>query len=141
MGPTSEQQDALLRRIRDGLGRAEARTATLRRRSSRFIIVNLVCGALGTIVAGLAAAAGPVLGTGPHAWKLTCAAVAVLTASSTLFSGLNQQLAIPDHLARATNCVARLRALEMEITVTQRDLTEVTRQYEDVVANYQEFLL
>ena len=38
-------------------------------------------------------------------------------------------------------CVARLRALEMEITVTRRELMEVTRQYEDVVANYQEFLL
>ena len=141
MSPTSEQQDAILHRIRDGLGRAEARVATLRRRNSHFIVVNLVCGALGTIVAGLAAAAGPAVGTGPHAWKLTCAAVAVLTASSTFFSGLNQQLGIPDRLAKATTCVARLRALEMEITVTRRELMEVTRQYEDVVANYQEFLL
>lgn len=141
MSPTSEQKDAMLNRIRDGLGRSEARATILRQRSSRFIIVNLVCGALGTIVAGLAAAAGPAIGTGPHAWKLTCAAVAVLTACSTLFSGLNQQLAMPDRLAKATTCVARLRALEMEITVTHRDLMEVTRQYEDVVANYQEFLL
>ena len=141
MTPTSEQREAMLERIRDGLRTAEDRAQSLRRRSSRFTLVNLACGALGTLVAGLAAAGGPMAGTGPHAWKMTCAAVAVLTASATLFSGLNQQLAIPDRLAKATTCVARLRALEMEITVTHRDLAEVTRQYEDVLASYQEFMM
>ena len=140
MTPTSEQRDAMLERIRDSLRTAENRAQSLRRRSSRYILVNLVCGALGTVVAGLAAAAGPMAGTGPHAWKVTCAAVAVLTAAATLCSGLNQQLAIPDRLAKPTTCVARLRALEMEITVTHRDLAEVTRQYEDVVGSYQEFM-
>jgi len=140
MSPSAEQRDAMLERIRAGLCTGEVRVQNLRRRSSRFILVNLVCGALGTIVAGMAAAAGPVAGTGPHAWKLTCAAVAVLTASSTFFSGLNQQLAIPEHLAKATTCVARLRALEMEMTEMNRDLAEVTRQYEDVVASYEEFM-
>jgi hypothetical protein len=50
----------------------------------------------------------------------------VLTATSTLFPGLNQQLAIPDHLAKATICVARLRALEMEMKEMNRDLGETT---------------
>jgi len=140
MNPISEEREAMLGRIRDGLRTAEGRVQNLRSRSSRFILVNLVCGALGTIVAGLAAAAGPVAGSGPHAWKLTCAAVAVLTASSTFFSGLNQQLAIPDHLAKATTCMARLRALEMEMTEMNRDLADVARQYEDVVASYDEFM-
>jgi hypothetical protein len=140
MSPLSDQRDEMLGRIRGGLRTAEARVQNLKRRSSQFILVNLVCGALGTAVSGLAAAAGPVAGTGPHAWKLTCAAVALLTASSTFFSGLNQQLAVPDHLAKAIMCVARLRALEMEITETNRDLAEVTRQYEDVVASYEEFM-
>jgi len=83
--PLSEQRDEMLGRIRSGLRTAEARVRNLKRRSSQFVLVNLVCGALGTVVSGLAAAAGPVVGTGPHAWKLTCAAVAVLTASSTFF--------------------------------------------------------
>ena len=140
MSAISEQRDAMLERIRGGLRTAEGRAQNLRRRSSQLILVNLVCGALGTVVSGLAAAAGPVAGTGPHAWKLTCAAVALLTASSTFFSGLNQQLAVPDHLAKATMCVARLHALEMEITVTNRDLADVTRQYEDLIASHQEFM-
>jgi len=109
MSPGAEQRDAMLERIRACLRAGEARVQSLRRRSARFILMNLVWGALGTVVAGMAAAAGPLAGTGPHAWKLTCAA-AVLTASSTFFSGLNQQLAIPDHLAKAAICVARLRA-------------------------------
>jgi hypothetical protein len=140
MSPVPQQRDEMLERIRSGLATAEARAQNLKQRSSQFILVNLICGALGTVVSGLAAAAGPVAGTGPHAWKLTCATVAVLTASSTFFSGLNQQLAIPDQLAKAMICVARLRALEMEITEMNRDLAEVTRQYEDVVASYQEFM-
>jgi hypothetical protein len=131
----------MLERIRNGLRTAEQRAQSLRHRSSRFILANLVCGALGTIVAGLAAAAGPMAGSGPRAWKLTCAAVAVLTACSTFFSGLIHQLAISDRVANAAACVARLRALEMEITVTHRDLAEVTRQYEDLVASHQEFML
>lgn len=140
MSTTSEQRDAMLERIRGGLRTAEGRAQNLRRRSSQLILVNLVCGALGTVVAGLAAAVGPVAGTGPHAWKLTCAAVAVLTASATFCSGLNQQLGVPDRLAKATICLARLRALEMEITVTNHDLADVTRQYEDLVASHQEFM-
>jgi hypothetical protein len=140
MSPLSEQRDEMLARIRSGLRTAEARVQNLKRRSSQFVLMNLVCGALGTVVSGLAAAAGPVAGTGPHAWKLTCATVALLTASSTFFSGLNQQMAVPDHLAKATMCVARLRALEPEITEMNRDLAEVTRQYGDVVASYEEFM-
>lgn len=140
MSPTAEQRDTMLERIRYALRTAEKRAQSLRSRSSWFILANLVCGALGTVIAGLAAAAGPAVGTGPHAWKVTCGVVAVLTACGTLFSGLNQQLAIPDRLAKAEACVARLRALEMEVTVTQRDLAEVTRQYEEVVAGYQQFM-
>lgn len=140
MGAGSEPRNAVLERIQDSLHHAEIHASNLRRRSSRFVCVNLVAGALGTIVAGLAAAFGPMAGRGPEAWKITCGAVALLTGCATLFSGLSQQLGLPDRLARATACAGRLRALEIDATLANRDLGEVAKGYEEVVANYQEFI-
>ena len=66
-------------------------------------------------------------------------AVAVLIASPTLFFGLNQQLAIPDRLAKATSCVARLRAGNGN----QSDESRSGRgraTIRDVIASHHEFM-
>lgn len=83
---------------------------------------------------------GPVLGHGPSAWKATCAVATIFTACATICSGLNQQLAVPDHLAKATACVGRLRALEIEITIAGRNFADVAKEYEQLVASYGELM-
>ncbi len=37
--------------------------------------------------------------------------------------------------------VGKLRALELGLTVTGRDVAEVAREYEEVIAAHQEFVL
>jgi hypothetical protein len=136
----SHAREDMLQQVRQAIANAESRTRELRRENSRLIILGLITGALGTIMAAFAAAKGPVTGQGPHAWRVTCGIVATLTACATLFPGLNQQLSIPDRLAKANICVGRLRGLEIGLTVTQRDPTEVAGEYQEVCSAYHEFV-
>jgi len=140
MTEASHTREEMLQQIRQPIANAEHRTRELRHENSRLVTLGLIAGALGTIMAGFAAAAGPLTGQGPHAWRVTCGIVATLTACATLFPGLNQQLSIPDRLAKANICVGRLRALEIGISVTQRDPTEVATEYQDVCSAYHEFM-
>ena len=138
---TQEQRDAMLLKTRESLRRAEAQSVRLRRGDSRFVYTSLVTSSLATIVAGLAAALGPVLGKGPPAWKLTCGVVAGLTACATLLSGIHKQLAITDRLGKANACVGKLRALEIDLTLGNRDVLEVAKEYQELAVNYQEVIL
>jgi len=105
-----------------------------------MVSIGLIAGALGTILAGLAAGRGPLAGQGTHAWKVTCGVIGVLSACATLLPGLNQQLSVPDRLVKATACVGRLRALEIALTVAQRDPTLIATEYQEVATAYQEFM-
>jgi hypothetical protein len=135
-----EQRDAIVQKIRDSLYKAEVHVNKLRSTNSRFIYISLISSALGTAVAGLAAVFGPLAGQGPNSWRITCAVVAVFTACATIFSGLHKQLTISDRLAKATACVGKLKALEVAITVTNRDLVEVVKEYEEVIGSYPDFI-
>ena len=111
MGNGPEARDELLKQIRQALQRTETRTASLRRKNTLMISAALIAGAVGTVLAGLASARGPLAGQGSGAWKVTCGVIGVLTASTTVLTGLNQRLSIPDRLVKASACVGRLRAL------------------------------
>lgn len=134
-------KDQMLARIRDGLARAEERASSLRRTNNRLIWLTLITSAVATGLAGITAAAGPLAGEGPPAWRVTCGAIAVLTAVSGLLSGTHQRMNVSDRLARAISCAGRLRSLEIALTVSGRDVLDVARDYEEVVAGYQEYVV
>lgn len=133
-------REALLVRIKDGLNRSGSRTAELRRANSRLIWLSLIASAVATMLAAVTAAAGPLAGEGPPAWRLTCGSIAVLTGMSGLLTGAHQRLNVSEKLASAIACTGKLRSMELALTVTGRDPGEVARDYEDLVATYQEFL-
>jgi hypothetical protein len=81
------------------------------------------------------------LGKGPPAWKLTCGVVAGLTACSTLLSGIHKQLAVPERLGKAMACIGKLRALEIDLTLGNRDIVQVAKEYQELAVNYPEFIL
>lgn len=135
------QREALLVNVRESLRRAEAQAVHLRRGDSRFVYTSLVSSSTATVVAGLAAALGPVLGKGPAGWKVTCAVVAGLTACATLLSGIHKQLAIPERLGKVTACIGKLRALEIDLTLGNREALQVAKEYQELAVNYQEFIL
>ncbi|HZP01631.1 MAG TPA: hypothetical protein VFD30_15180 [Terriglobia bacterium] len=134
-------RDTMLHTIRESLHKAEAQAVRLRRRDSRFVYTSLVASSTATLVAGVAAALGPMLGKGPPAWKLTCGVVAGLTACATLLSGIHKQLAVPERLGKATACIGKLRALEIDLTLAHRDIVQVAKEYQELAVNYPEFIL
>jgi hypothetical protein len=137
---TNDQRDEMLQRLRASLRRAEDHMHHLRREDAGLVYASLAASSLGTIVAGLAAALGPSLGKGPPAWKVTCALVAVLTASATILSGIHKQQAVPVRLGKASACVLKLRALEMDATLGNRDVAQVAKEYQELAVNYLELL-
>jgi hypothetical protein len=128
----------LSERIREDLLRAERIAARLRRLDTRLVVGILFTTAFATLVAGFAAAAGPPLGEGAPAWRLTCGFIAVLTALSGLLTGAHQRFQVAERRARALACSARLRALELAVGLSRRDVAEVAREYEEVVGQYPE---
>lgn len=139
--PLDEQRNALLTKVRDGLKRGETRVGRLRTKNSRFIIGSIVFGALSTVLAGVTAAAGPIAGAGPPAWRWTCGIVAVLTATATVLSTLHRQLSITENLARATACVGKLSALEFALTVSGRGTDDCAHEYETVITTYHDVIV
>lgn len=148
MESSPDSRTTLLDKIRAGVRKADSEIASLKKKNSRYIVISLVASALSTVIAGTAAALGPVIGQaltgqsvpGP-AWKLTCGAVAVCTGVATIFSGLQKQLSIAERLAKSTACAGKLHSLEFALTVNNRETPEVAKEYEMAIASYPEIIL
>ncbi len=141
MAHSLDPRSILLERISDGIRRTNTLITELKKKNSRYITISILTAALSTVIAGSAAALGPVIGQGPPAWKLTCGLVAVCTAITTAVGGLQKQLAIAERLARALTCSGKLHSLEFALTVSNRETAEVAREYEGTVANHADVLL
>ena len=129
--------------IKESLNRATSHLSKLRKTNSRFIIISLVASVLATLLAGFTAFNGkPVVGQGAGAWA--CGIVAVFTATATVFTGLHKQLTISERLAKATECVGKLKSLQISLENSGDDESgkkDIINEYRKVVEVYSEFLL
>ena len=140
MHPASDVRSYLATRIQDNLRRVEVRAARLRRVNVRVQSANLILTTLATLLAGLTAAAGPLVGEGPPAWRWTCGAIAVVTAAAGLTAGFHQRFQLPDQLARVLSCAGRLRSLELGLQLARLSPQEASHEYEQLIASYPEDL-
>lgn len=127
--------EMILSKIRESIEHAEFESARLRRRNSRLTGTGILAGGLSTAVGALAVTFGPMVSQG-GGWELTCGIATLLTACATVCMGFCQQFAVPDHLARATACAGRLRALEVQLSLGGRSHAEVASEYEEIMAFY-----
>jgi hypothetical protein len=139
--PSMSGHDSLLEQIRRSRSKTENHARRLRRASSVYTYTSVTCSSLATLVAGWAAALGPMVGEGPIAWKFTCGIVAIFTATATLLNGMQQGTRLSDRVSKAVACAGGLSALEVALTVTGRDIPEVSKEYEALVAQHQDLLL
>ena len=133
----------MLKDIQESLNKAQIQVAKLRKTNSRFIYISLIASVFATLIAGSTAFAGPIVGQGPPAWKWTCGIVAVFTATATVFTGLHKQLTISERLAKATECVGKLKSVQISLEnpdLKDTDKTEILREYKKVVEVYSEFI-
>jgi hypothetical protein len=141
MENSANPRSALLERIREGIRRSERESSALKKKNSRYITVGIAASALSTVIAGATAALGPLIGQGPPAWKFTCGAVAVCTGIATVFTGLQKQLSLAERLAKATSSSGKLRSLEFALTISNRETTDIAREYETIIASYSDVVL
>lgn len=133
-------RELFARRVKDSLVRAKAYAERLRKMNTRLLVAGVVTSAAATLVAGLTAAAGPVVGEGIPGWRLACIVAAGFGFVSTLAVGVHQQLGLSDRLADGHQCVARLTFLDVAIDTGSRDWEEITKEYEAIVTSYPEVI-
>jgi hypothetical protein len=138
MQPATDVRSFLATRIQENLRRVDGTATRLRRVNVRVQSANLVLTTLATLLAGLTAAGGPLIGEGPPAWRWTCGAIAVITAAAGLTAGFHQRFQLPDKLARALSCAGRLRSLELGLQLSRLTPEEATHEYEQLIASYPE---
>ena len=142
MQPASTDVRAVLTtRIGDHLQRVERRAGRLRRINFQVTGLNLLLSSVATLLAGLTAAAGPLVGEGPPAWRWTCGIIAVVTAGAALTTGILQRYKVPEALARTLACAARLRSLDLALQLARLGPDEVGQEYEQLLATYPEELI
>ena len=138
--PADTTRALILTRVRDNLARTQHEARRLRRSTLQFLYLSLVTSAFATILAGLTAAYGPLAGEGPPAWRWTCGIVAVLTGLAGLFTGLYERLGLAESLSQILACTGRLKALEVALTLSNRESGLVARDFEDLVTQFPDLI-
>lgn len=134
MSTVSEQQrDTLRQQINDSFQRSSAHKERLKRAHSRYSITNILLGALATFIAGQAAVLGAPLTGG---WRVTCAVASGFALSATVVASVQRQLADPELLTQASECVGKLRALKVDTIGPDYDLEEATRKYQQILSEF-----
>jgi len=126
--------------IGKSLQTAEETVAKLHRTKDRVQITTIISSGAATLVAGLTSAIGPSAGIEADGWRLACILAAIFGFVSTVSSGLSQQMKYSDRLSEGKQCVGRLRYLNVVMGIGGMGLDEITKEYEEVVRTYSEYV-
>ena len=136
----NSQQDLLVHEIKTSLTIAEKALSGRKKVNTSLLITGMTSSAAATLVAGITAAGGPVIGSGPEGWRLACIIAAVFGFAATVSNGLGQQLKVNEHLIECTRCVNKLRSLNLGITTGSKSREEISKEYEEIVNIFPEFI-
>jgi hypothetical protein len=129
---------ALAQRIRESLKDADIYTQRNQKLNSALTITVIISSALTAFLTGLTAAQGPVVVPGLLDWQGACSLGAVLSVITTISSGVSQQMNISKRLIEGSQCVGRLRALELVASTKTREIKEITDEYAEILRTYSE---
>lgn len=119
--------------IEEDLHTAIAHYNSLRKKAYIYFSAALLTGVLATLIAALAASNAPLFGKG-EGWRWTCGLIAVLTAFSSVLTGLRERPS-SKQLDKVTECVGKLKALLLNI-----DEKNIIGEYKKVVEKYWEYI-
>jgi hypothetical protein len=138
-GP-SQDSNAVAKSVKASLLKAEGIISGRRKANTSLLVTGMATSAASTFVAGLTAAQGPLIGEGIEGWRVSCIIAAVFAFAATISTGLSQQLKINDRIAEGTQCVGKLKSLDVAITTGSRSWEEITKEYEEIAKTYPEFI-
>lgn len=131
----------MLNEIHQTLQKAEEQVKKLRKTNTRYIYISLISSVFATLIAGSTVFLGPLFGAGTTSWKWTCGVVAIFTGTATVFTGLHKQLSVTERLAKATECVGKLKALEFELASGKSNTEDLVRDYKRIIELYSEYIV
>ena len=133
-----ETQNQIDQQIQTSFRKASAQRKKLETNASRYTITGIILSALATFVAGVPSIMGqPVNGD----WRLTCSVAALITLTATIVTSVQNQVAKPGTLTKASECVGRLRALLIESQSPDVDYVQLRKQYQAVLVDFAELAL
>jgi hypothetical protein len=97
---------------------------------------GIVASAATTALTGWTGIAGPITGNSMTDWRLACLLAAILGFFSTLFMALGQQTRTGDRLARANECIGRLKSLEFALAAQTQSTQDVWKEYANILKQY-----
>ena len=136
----NQNREVLTQRVRSSLKKADEFVKGRKKINTGLLVTGMTSSAAATLIAGITAAGGPVIGSGTEGWRLACILAAVFGFASTLSTGLNQQLKASDLIVEGTQCARKLRSLELGISTGSKNWEEVSKDYEEIINNFPGFI-
>ncbi len=133
-------QELLRGRIQSSLKGADEFVRERRKANTALLVTGLVSSAGATLIAGITAAQGPIIGSGIEGWRLACIAAAIFAFAGTVSNGLSQQLKISEKLVEGAHCVNKLKSLELGMSTGTKTVEDVSREYEEIATSYPELI-
>lgn len=131
-------EEQLDQRIRASLSVAVTYTQRHQKLNSFLTILVIVTSALTAFLTAVTAVEGPVVVPGLLDWQGACSMGAILSTITTIASGISQQMNIGKKLIEGSQCVGRLRALDLAAATNSRDAKEITGEYVEILAAFPE---
>jgi hypothetical protein len=122
-----KDRDLLRQELHNAIGTVRRVARRYRRLSGTLLLTAMVCGALGTLLAGEAFRGGALAAnvaeqtTGrvpselPRGWRNVCGIIAILTFIGTVATATNSIMKLADNQTKAVLCAGSLDALETEL--------------------------
>jgi len=132
-------QKTIIHNIKNSLKAADKFIKNRRKTNTRLLVTGMSTSAASTLVAGVTSAAGPVLGSGIEGWRMACIAAAGLSLIATVSAGISQRLEISDRLNKASQCLDRLRSLDLSITTGNKTWDVIIQEYHEIASLFPEF--
>lgn len=138
VGTPANDLGSLASLVKESSQKADRYCAQLRRTNSRLLIFSILTSGASTLVTGVTAAGGPVIGEGVPGWRLACIVGALFGFATTVSTSLNAQLKYSERLSEGNQCAARLRLLNTALATGRRTWEEAVKEYDDILRAYPE---
>lgn len=129
----NNQYSVLRQQINDSFRKAEAQKNRLKKIDQRYSITHIILSAIAAFITGQSAASGEAMIVD---WKVTSAIASVLGLGTTVVAGIQKQMVSPDLLEETSECVAKLKALRIEVTSPTYNLEEVSEEYQQLLSEF-----
>jgi len=134
MNQEAQPVNPIGQQIQASLQKASAHKERLKSATARYSLAGIILSAVATFFAGLSSLSGtPIV---VNDWRITCAIAAVFTLGATIVGSAQNQLAKPDLLTQASECVGKLRALMADTLSPKCDWEEARIKYQQVLIDY-----